>query len=329
MTTDSAPRARHARIAGIASYAPDEIITNLDMQRYVETTDEWIVQRTGIRERRRSRDDEYTSDLCFSAIKKLEEQTGPITDVDMIFVGTTTPDYLYPSVAAQLQEKLGIAGTGALDVTAACAGFAYGLNLADAMITSGQAKRVLVLGGEVLTKFIDYDDRATCILFGDGAGAALVEVGDATSKIEGTIYGADGSAGPHLFRCATRHEMLGVPEPTLFLRQNGREVYKWATRNIPIAVEKLMADAGVTKDDIDWFVPHSANLRIVEKICETVDIPLERTLTSSEYFGNTSSATIPLALAPAITDGRIKRGDRILLIGFGGGLVYAGTVLRW
>ncbi len=327
MTSLAAPR--HARIVGLAAYAPETIVTNREMEALVETNDEWIVQRTGIRERRRARDEEFTSDLCIAAIRNLEEQTGPLADVDFVFVGTTTPDYVYPSVAAQIQEKLGFKRAGALDVTAACAGFGYGLNLGDAMIASGQAKRVLVVAGEVLSKFLDFTDRGTCILFGDGAGAALLEAGNATSAIEANIYGADGAAGPHLYRCATRHEMNGVEDASSFLRQNGREVYKWATRKIPEAIALLLADAAMTANDIDWFVPHSANMRIIESICKQVGIPLEKTLQSVEYFGNTSSATIPLALAPAIVDGRVKRGDRILLIGFGGGLVYAGSILRW
>jgi 3-oxoacyl-[acyl-carrier-protein] synthase-3 len=180
-----------------------------------------------------------------------------------------------------------------------------------------------------MSKGIDYTDRATCILFGDGAGAALVVPGDDTSYVEAMSFGSDGASGKHLYRTATRREMNGVTDDTGFLRQAGSEVYKWAVRRIPEAIAALLARAGVTAADVDWFVPHSANMRIIEALCKTTGIPLERTLSSIAMYGNTSSASIPLALEPAVTDGRVRRGDRVLTIGFGGGLVYAGSLLRW
>ncbi len=317
-----------ARIAALATYAPANRLTNADLQRMVETSDEWIVKRTGILERRVARSDEYTSDLAFAAVRQLVERTGPLTDVDLVIAATSTSDYVFPSLAAQIQDAAGLTA-GAFDVAAACAGFVYALNLATSLIASRQARAVLVVGAETMSKSLDYTDRATCILFGDGAGAALVVPGDDTSYIEATAYGSDGASGKHLFRTASRHEMNGVADDTGLLRQAGSDVYKWAVRRIPEAIAAMLADASVEPKDVDWFVPHSANARIIDAVCKTASIPLERTLSSVAMYGNTSAASIPLALEPAVTDGRIKRGDRVLLFGFGGGLVYAGSLLRW
>ena len=327
MSSASQPVAR-ARIAALATYAPANRLTNADLQRIVETSEEWIVKRTGILERRIARSDEYTSDLAFAAVRQLVERVGPLTDVDLVIAATSTSDYVFPSLAAQIQDAAGLTA-GAFDVAAACAGFVYALNLATSLIASRQARAVLVVGAETMSKSLDYTDRATCILFGDGAGAALVVPGDDTSYFEATAYGSDGASGKHLFRTASRHEMNGVADDTGLLRQAGSDVYKWAVRRIPQAIAVMLADANVGPRDVDWFVPHSANARIIEAVCKTTTIPLERTLSSVALYGNTSAASIPLALEPAIADGRIKRGDRVLLFGFGGGLVYAGSLLRW
>jgi 3-oxoacyl-[acyl-carrier-protein] synthase-3 len=222
-----------------------------------------------------------------------------------------------------------LANAGAFDIGAACAGFVYALNTAAGLVASGQARNVLVLGGEVMSKSLDYTDRSTCVLFGDGAGAALVVPGDATSFIERTSFGADGAGGEHLYRTGERTDIAGIIDDTGFLRQAGSEVYKWAVRRIAGAVEELLAAEGLGPSDVDWFVPHSANARIIEALCARTGISPERTLSSIEYCGNTSSASIPLALAPAVADGRVKRGDRVLAISFGGGLVFAGALLRW
>ena len=322
------PPVARARIAALATYAPEQRLTNSDLQRTVDTSDEWIVKRTGIHERRIAGATEFTSDLALAAVRRLVERTGPLKDVDLVIAATSTPDYVFPSLAAQLQDAAGLSA-GAFDVTAACAGFVYALNLATSLVAARQARAILVIGAEAMSKAIDYTDRATCILFGDGAGAALIVPGDETSYVEATTYGSDGASGKHLYRTGLRREINGAVDNTGLLRQAGSEVYKWAVRRIPEAIAALLADAGVAAGDIDWFVPHSANARIIEAICKTTAIPLQRTLSSIAMYGNTSAASIALALEPAVSDGRVKRGDRVLLIGFGGGLVYAGSLLRW
>jgi 3-oxoacyl-[acyl-carrier-protein] synthase-3 len=308
---------------------PDGRLTNADLATMVDTSDEWIVQRTGIRERSIAANDQYASDLCLEAVNRLRERVGSLDGVDVVVAATSTADYVFPSLAAQIQYGAGLKRAGAFDVGAACAGWPYALNVASAMVSSGHAREVLVVGGEVMTKALDYTDRSTCILFGDGAGAALVVPADATSYIERCSYGCDGEGGKYLYRTSIRHDIAGVEDDTGLLRQSGSDVYKWAVRRISEAVNELLADAGLSAADVDWFVPHSANLRIVEAICARTGISRERTLTSLERYGNTSTASIPLALQPAIDDGRIKRGDRILMYGFGGGLAHAGTLLRW
>lgn len=318
-----------ARIAALATFAPDGRLTNADLEKLVDTSDEWILHRTGIRERSISAANQYASDLCFEAVRRLGERAGSFDRVDVVIAATSTADYVFPSLAAQIQHAAGLTHAGALDVGAACAGFPYAINVASAMVASGQAREVLVVGGEVMTKALDYTDRATCILFGDGAGAALVGPADETSYIERCTYGCDGEGGKYLYRTSLRHDIAGNEDATGLLRQSGSDVYKWAVRRISQAILELLASSELTPDDIDWFVPHSANLRIVEALCARTGIPRERTLTSIENFGNTSTASIPLALAPAIDDGRVRRGDRVLLYGFGGGLVHAGTLLRW
>jgi 3-oxoacyl-[acyl-carrier-protein] synthase-3 len=315
-------------VADIASYAPEGRLTNADLAKMVDTSDEWIVQRTGIRERSVASGDQFASDLCLEAVKRLRERVS-LDRVDAVVAATSTADYVFPSLAAQIQYGAGLKQAGAFDVGAACAGFPYALNIAGALVSSGQAREVLVVGGEVMTKALDYTDRSTCILFGDGAGAALVVPANDTSYIERTNYGCDGEGGKFLYRTSIRQDIDGHEDDTGLLRQSGSDVYKWAVRRISEAILELLANAGLAARDVDWFVPHSANLRIVEALCTRTGIPRERTLTSIEMYGNTSTASIPLALQPAIDDGRVKRGDRILMYGFGGGLAHAGTLLRW
>jgi 3-oxoacyl-[acyl-carrier-protein] synthase-3 len=318
-----------ARVAGMAAYVPEGRLTNADLAKMVDTSDEWIVQRTGIRERSIASNDQFASDLCLESVRLLRERVGSLDRVDAVIAATSTADYVFPSLAAQIQFGAGLKGAGAFDVGAACAGFPYAINLASAMVASGQAREVLVVGGEVMTKALDYTDRSTCILFGEGAGAALVVPADERSYIESSTYGCDGEGGKYLYRTNLRHDIAGHEDDTGLLRQSGSDVYKWAVRRISESILEMLAAANLTTDDVDWFVPHSANLRIVEALCARTGIARERTLTSIEAYGNTSTASIPLALVPALDDGRVKRGDRILIYGFGGGLVHAGTLLRW
>jgi 3-oxoacyl-[acyl-carrier-protein] synthase III len=217
---------------------------------------------------------------------------------------------------------------GAVDISTACAAFAYGVNLSCGLIASGQAKRVLLVVADALTRSVDYTDRSTCVLFGDGAGAAIVEY-SAEPQIFGMDSGSDGSGGKFLYRTETRTTINGIDDPSRLLRQQGQSVYRWVLENIPSMISRVLDRAGMTFADIDWFLPHSANLRMIEALAKRIDFPIERTLLSVEWYGNTSAVSIPLALVPAVRDGRVKPGDRMLMMAFGGGLVTAGSVFVW
>jgi len=320
-----------ASITAFGTYVPERILNNADLEKMVETSDEWIVQRTGMRERRIAAEDQYVSDLAVKAVEDMIRRYGvDVHDVDMILVATSTPEYAFPSTASRVQARLNIAQTGALDLSAACAGFVYGLQLADSMITSGMYRKVLVIGAETLSKITDYTDRTTCILFGDGAGAFLLERTEGKGSALAALSGTQGDGGLHVYSSGLSSEMNGVPlQGEGRLVQNGREVYKWAVRLIPEQLPKLIASAGLQTEQIDWFVPHSANMRMIEAVCERGPVSLERTLTSMEYRGNTSAASIPLAIQLAVDEGKVKQGQRLALFGFGGGLTYAGLVLEW
>ncbi len=319
------------RVAAIGMYVPHRIVTNDDLAGMVETSDAWILQRTGIRTRRRVAENEYASDLAVGAVRDLLESHPEVDvrSVDYILVSSTTPDYVYPSIAALVQDRLGIpTSCGALDLSAACAGFCSALNIAAALIASDQAHRVLIVATEALTRSVDYTDRSTCVLFGDGAAAMLI-VRDERCALAGMDAGSDGSAGPSLYRTAMRGDIGGVSDGSGLLRQSGRDVYRWVLENIPLAIDRILDRAGMSLDGIDWFIPHSANMRMIEALCKRIEFPLERTLTSIGEYGNTSAVSIPLALIPAVRNGTVKQGDRLLLVGFGGGLVSAGAVLTW
>lgn len=320
-----------ASITAFGTYVPERILNNADLEKMVETNDEWIVQRTGMRERRIAAEGQFVSDLAVKAVEDMIRRYGvDVHDVDMILVATSTPEYAFPSTASRVQARLNIAQTGALDLSAACAGFVYGLQLADSMITSGMYRKVLVIGAETLSKITDYTDRTTCILFGDGAGAFLLERTEGQGSTLAALSGTQGDGGLHVYSSGLSSEMNGVPlQGDGRLVQNGREVYKWAVRLIPEQLPKLIASSGLQTEQIDWFVPHSANMRMIEAVCERGPVPLERTLTSMEYRGNTSAASIPLAIQLAVDEGKVKQGQRLALFGFGGGLTYAGLVLEW
>ncbi|WP_257346948.1 ketoacyl-ACP synthase III [Pseudalkalibacillus decolorationis] len=320
-----------ARITAIGTYAPDKKLTNQDMEKIVETNDEWIVQRTGIHERRIASEEEFTSDLCIKAVENLmTTYHKSVEDVDLIIVSTTTPDYPFPSVACQIQERFNIINAAAFDLNATCAGFTYALHAANGLITSGLHRKVLVLAGETLSKVTDYEDRTTCVLFGDGAGAALVEYDEKNPSFIKSVFGTKGNGGKHLYRSGLSTKMEDVSlHGKGNIVQNGREVYKWATRTVPEGIERLFDGIEMQVTDIDWFVPHSANLRMIESICEKSLIPIEKTLNSVEYIGNTSSATIPLALQLGIEKGKLTNGQYVLLYGFGGGLTHMGMLIKW
>lgn len=323
--------ASKARITAIGTYVPARVLTNFDLEKMVDTSDEWIVQRTGIRERRIADEDQFTSDLAIAAVEDMIRTYGKtVADVDLILVSTTTPDYPFPSVASRIQARFGIGQAGALDVNATCAGFAYALHMANGMISAGLHRKVLVVAAETLSKVTDYTDRTTCILFGDGAGAVLVERDEQNPGFLAAHLGTKGEGGIHLYRTGLSRRM-GEAElaGNGCIVQNGREVYKWAVTMVPKGMAEVVERAGLTLRDVDWFIPHSANLRMIESICEKSGFPLEKTLYSMEYYGNTSAATIPLALSMGIRDGKVKPGDTLLLYGFGGGLVHAGLLVKW
>jgi 3-oxoacyl-[acyl-carrier-protein] synthase III len=321
---------KKAKITGIGSFVPEKIVDNHYFEQIIETNDEWIQSRTGIKTRHYATETEYTSHLCLGAVQNLQENTGcSFDDVDFIVVATVTPDQLMPSVATMIQDKLGIKGAGAIDISAACAGFSYGILLANGLICAGTHKKILVFGGETLTKVTNYEDRTSCILFGDGAGVVLVEAADETN-ILAAVTGSQGDGGKDLYLSTRRKQINGQDIITDgMIHQNGRAVFKWAVSTISQHMQTLPAKCGLEMNDIDWFVPHSANLRIIEALCNNSGYPLEKTLESITIYGNTSSASIPLALHRGIREGKVKSGDKIMMFGFGGGLVFAGLIIEW
>ena len=319
-----------SKITAIGVYVPSKRITNEYFEQYIETNNEWIISRTGIKERRFAEPDEFTSDICIKAAKNLVAENPGINldDVDFILVGTTTADQVMPSMASQIQNALNIKDAGCLDIMAACAGFVYGIVLAKGLIASGTHKKILVFGAETLSKFTDFNDRTSCILFGDGAGVALIEGSD-QPKIFNSITGTDGSHGKDLY--LSQHASVVNGEeivPNGKIHQNGKVVFKWAIQTIIGKIGELLAKNSLKLEQLDWIILHSANLRIIEAIATEVNYPMDKMLTSIEYFGNTSSASIPLAWDLASKAGKIKPGNKILLLGFGGGLTYAGIIIE-
>lgn len=319
-----------SKITAFGTYVPQRIVDNHYFEEVIDTNDEWITSRTGIKTRRFSKEGEYTSDLSVKAVENLMANSGKeVSDVDFIVVCTTSPDQPMPNAASRVQYKLGIKNAGCNDIYAACAGFVYGLQMAHGFVNSGVYKKVLVIGAETLTKIMDMEDRTSCILFGDGAGAALVEP-DKQEHFMAFNSGTNGDLGHDLYLSHKKNSINGVGiNPNSKIVQNGRSVFKWAVGNIPNKVRELAKKAGLTLDDIDYIIPHSANLRIIEAIAKDLNYPMDRIPESVTEFGNTSSASIPLAIAKAERNGKIKKGDTLLLIGFGGGLTFAGTILKW
>lgn len=326
---------RSPRIVSFAGYAPPAVRTNADLEEIVDTTDEWIVARTGIRERRIARPDEATSDLATAAATRSLERSGlQPDDIDGVIVGTCTPDHPLPSTASLVCGALGINGAGSFDLSAACASYGYVLAQGHAMVASGIASNVLVVGADVMSRLMDWSDRTTCVLFGDGAGAAIV-----TNR---PGPGADGVLAVDVGTTPDR-DSLFVPaggsrtplnnghgsDADGYLRMNGREVFRFASNTIVASVERLLARAELTAADIDLFVPHQANLRIVDHAVSRTGIPMERVMTNLDRYGNTSSGSIPLALAEAEEAGRLDAGALVLTIGFGGGLSWAGALFRY
>ncbi len=323
---------RYAQISGVGSYLPQKVMTNADFESIVETTDEWIVTRTGIRERRVVDPADSTSDLASRAAAIAMKRAGlGAEDVDMLLVGTTSPDYPMPSTAAITAAKLGLS-CPAVDLMAACTSFVYALHYGASMIEAGRADNVLVVGAEALTRIVDFEDRTTCVLFGDGAGAVVLSV-STEPGVEAIVLGADGGGAEHLIVPAGGASSPATAETVAarehFIRMNGPEVFKFAVRVIPKATLQALEASGHTVDDLAWLIPHQANRRIISTIEERLGIKDDRVYCNVENTGNTSAASIPLALDDLYTDGRLSPGDLIALVGFGAGLTWGAAVVRW
>lgn len=318
------------QITALGKHTPARKLTNADLERMVDTNDEWIVKRTGIRERFLASEEEFASDLAIRAVEDLIENTGAsVADADVVLVSALVPDHLTPSVAALVSGRFGIRGAGTFDLHAACSGFAYGMITANAYLAGGLAKKVLLIAAETLSKAVDYTDRGTCILFGDAAVAMLIERASDNKRFAFT-YGTDGDLADKVYLSAFSPSVNGVPvEKPRVIRQNGQALYTYVVRTITERITALMDEARLTPADIDWFIPHSANLRMIDAMRERLGFAREQMLTSVERYGNTSSASIPLALIDAVRDGRVQRGDKVLIYGFGGGLTHAGAIFEW
>jgi len=324
---------KRTKIIGTGSYLPERIMTNQDWEKRVDTSDEWITTRTGIKERHISAPDEATSDMVVQAAQRAIENAGiQKSDIDMIIVGTISPDTPYPSTANWVQKKMGIQPIPSFDVSAACSGFIYGLITADSMIKTGMAKKILVAGGECMTKVMDWEDRATCVLFGDGAGAAVVEATEEERGILSSMWGADGNLGKLLYQPAGGSAMpatLETVEKKLHtVHMEGNQVFKHAVLRMQEAAQTALQKAGLSVEDVDLYIPHQANIRIIEATINRAKIPLEKTFINIDKIGNMSSATIPVAMDQAVQQGRLKEGDHLLLSAFGAGFTWGGMVIR-
>lgn len=321
----------HAKIIGTGRYTPSNIVTNEDLSKFVETSDEWITTRTGIKERRISIGED-TSELCLKAAKKaLENANICAEEIDLIIVSTVTPDQFTPSTSCLVQAELGAVNAASFDINAACTGFVYGLNIANAFIKSGQYKTILMIGAEVLSKVTNWEDRNTCVLFGDGAGAAVLRASDESGIIT-TYTGSEGDVKGVLTIGAvdvTNPYTENVDEKYKSIYMNGKEVFKFATKAMNKSVRKVIEDANMTIDDIDHIVPHQANYRIIDYVAQKNKIDKDKIYINLDKYGNTSSASIAIALDEMNEKGLLKRGDKIILTGFGGGLTWGAILLEW
>ncbi len=324
---------RHAAITGWGMAVPDRILTNADLAEMVETSDEWIVSRTGIRERRIAGAQDTTTSLSVGAARQALDRAGlTAEDIDLIIVGTCTPDQFLVSQACLVQAELG--GTaGAFDLGAACSGFVYALATGSQFVQTGLHNRVLVIGVDTLTRFVDYTDRTTCVLFGDGAGAVVLEATDQERGLLSTVLGADGAGNKHLYipgwGAFVPESAELFPEYRPYLHMNGQEVFRFAVRVMGDAAVEAVKKANLTFDDVDMLIPHQANMRIIDAAARRLALPREKVWVNLDRYGNTSAASIPLGLADAVEAGRLRGGEVVLLAGFGAGMTWASAVLRW
>ncbi len=323
-----------ARITGTGSFAPKKIITNQDLEKLVETSDEWITERTGIKERRIAEKGQATSDLAYEASRKALKAAGvSAQDLDLILVATMTPDMILPSIACVLQEKLGAKRAAAFDIYAACSGFIYGMSVANAFVKSDMYKNILLVGAEVLSRFTDWEDRTTCILFGDGAGAVVIQRQPGKHGILSTHLHSDGALGD-LIRVPAGGSQHPASHDTIrrrmhFIKMKGNETFKAAVRSLEGVVQEALDHNAVKPEEIDFLVPHQANLRIIQAMAQRLNMPMEKVVLTLPKYGNTSAASIPMALDEAVRDGRIRENHLLLFEAFGGGLTWASALVRW
>ncbi|NVJ65892.1 MAG: ketoacyl-ACP synthase III [Gammaproteobacteria bacterium] len=319
---------KNSKILGLGSYLPEKILTNEDLEKIVDTSDQWITERTGIKKRHIVADDQNASDLGIIAAQRALEDAGMDgSEIDMIIVGTATPDKMFPGTACYIGDAIGANGAPAFDVTAACPGFIFGLSIADQYIKTGFAKNILVVGTEVLSRLMNWEDRTTCVIFGDGAGAAVLTASDEPGILSTHIH-SDGSYGELLFgNNAIRGQLGDYPEPQIVMR--GNEVFKVAVKTLSSIVDETLEANNLEKSDIDWLIPHQANIRIIQATAKKLGAGMDKVIVAVDQHGNTSSASIPLAMDQAIKDGRVKRGDLCLLESFGGGFTWGSALIRY
>lgn len=321
----------HARITGTGSYLPERILTNQDLEKMVETSDSWIRERTGIEQRHIAEKGQLTSDLAEPAARRALKAAGKTpSDVDLLIVATTTPDRVFPSTACLLQQKLGIHGSPAFDIQAVCTGFVYALSVAEKFINTGAARCALVIGAETLSRIVNWQDRGTCVLFADGAGAVVLEASDEPGIISTHIH-ADGAYESLLTTVKPGPDVDPdkLADGTAFIEMRGNEVFKMAVNTLGRIVDETLDAAGMSYADIDWLVPHQANIRIIQATARKIDLPMERVVVTVNKHGNTSAASVPLALDTAVRDGRIQRGDILLLEAFGGGFTWGSALIKF
>jgi len=320
----------YSRIEGTGRYLPERIMTNADLEKIVDTSDEWIRTRTGVERRHVAAEDELTSDLCVEAAKNAIEDAGiTAEDIDLIVVGTTSPDLIFPNIATIIQEKLGIHGCGAFSIEAACTGFIYALTTADKFVRTGESKCALVIGAEIITKLIDWSDRATCVLFGDGAGAVILKPSDEQGIIS-THLGADGKYRDLLYYPVGVSKNLaaaGVGDSRIIMQ--GNEVFKVAVKTLGNVATQTLEANNIDQSELDWLIPHQANLRIIQATAKRLGLPMEKVIQTVQEHGNTSAASVPLALDVAVRDGRVKRGQLVLMEAFGGGFTWGSVLMRY
>lgn len=320
----------YSKIAGTGRYLPERVLSNFDLEKMVDTTDEWIRTRTGVERRHVCAEDETTSDMCVEAAKVAIEDAGiDVSDIDFVIVGTTTPDLIFPNIATLIQHRLGIPACTAFSIEAACTGFIYALTTADKFIKAGETKCALVIGAECITKLVDWNDRNTCVLFGDGAGAVIVKPSDEPGIISCHL-GADGKYKELLYYpVGASKDLYKAGTDEVAISMKGNEVFKVAVKTLGNVASAALETAGIDKSELDWLIPHQANMRIIQATAKRLGLPLDKVILTVQDHGNTSAASVPMALDVGVRDGRIQRGQLVLMEAFGGGFTWGSVLMRY